>query len=1367
MSDLMPTNIEAEEAILGGILIDPEAISRIAELLRPEFFAITAHQVIYRSALGLFLQGQPTDLMTVTTALTDRNQLEQVGGLTKLAQLVDRTVSAVNIDQYAVLVEDKYQRRKLIEAGNNIVQLGYETAVPLETVLDRAEQEIFSITQERPQQDLVSIGETLNQTFQDLENRNEGLTLPGIPCGFYDLDAMTGGFQRSDLIIVAARPAMGKCQAASTVIVESDGTVSSIEQIYQKRQAELLTLGEDWQFHLTRPSAFIDDGIKPVFRVTTRLGRFIETTITHPFLTIKGWRQLREIQVGDKIAVPRKMNLFGKETIRNCEVKLLAYLIGDGCLTRSAPKFTNGNTAILQDFAEAATSFGGLKLRFNDKGRRAPEYYVMGDRESYTDSIKNFGYNLEIILLKRNFDSKKLARELEVPPRLVRSWVEGIAFPNQELFSGICRVLRVDPEHLADEGMDVINTSHNNPLRNWLEKLGLMGKNAHEKTVPEIVFKLERSQVALFLNRLFSTDGWATLLTSGQSQLGYCSVSEGLARHVQHLLLRFGIIAAIKKRSVKYKNTRRPAWQIDITDAKSIKTFISEIGIFGKEVALFKVKEALENKEYQTSRDLIPVEAWEYLALAKGNESWASLAKRAGIKGNSNIHVGKRALSRERFLVLATALDNLWLKRLADSEVYWDEIVSIEPMGNKQVYDLTIPETHNFVANDICVHNTAFCTNIAHHIAAGQQKLPVAVFSLEMSKEQLVQRILSSEAKIESNRLRSGRISQNEWEPISTAIGNLSELPLFIDDTPNITVTEIRSKVRRLQAEQGGTLGLVLLDYLQLMEGTSDNRVQELSRITRSLKGLARELNVPIIALSQLSRGVEARTNKRPMMSDLRESGCLGGDSLVTLADSGLEVPIRDLVGKSGFAVWGLNSDTLKQEKAMVTNAFCTGVKPVWEMTTCLGNSITATGNHKFFTSDGWKRLDELKIGERIATPRSIPCSEVQTMGNAELALLGHLIGDGCTLPRHTIQYTTRELDLAELVAHLAREVFGDKINPRIKRERDWYQVYLSASYRLAPNIKNPITKWLEQLEIFGLRSHEKFIPSLVFTQPQESIALFLRHLWATDGCIKPTKGKKCLYPAIYYASSSEKLARGVRSLLLRLNINAAVRVISQGKKGRAQYQVWLGGKSDIEIFANVIGAVGNYKKSSLGEVKIYLNNADSGKTNRDLIPNELWRTQVNLAQKRLGLTVKQMQDCLGMRYSATTDYKCDIGRERAYQLGNILDAEEIFKLGVSDIYWDKVKEINFCGEEMVYDMTVENIESFATQGLYAHNSIEQDADLVIMLYRDEYYNPDSPDRGIAEVIITKHRNGPTGIIKLLFDAQFTCFRNLASPKRS
>jgi replicative DNA helicase len=173
---------------------------------------------------------------------------------------------------------------------------------------------------------------------------------------------------------------------------------------------------------------------------------------------------------------------------------------------------------------------------------------------------------------------------------------------------------------------------------------------------------------------------------------------------------------------------------------------------------------------------------------------------------------------------------------------------------------------------------TSFVLNMARNIAA-LQKLPVAIYSLEMSKLQLVYRLLSSEVEMESSRLRTGRIAQNEWEKLGHAISVLSQMPIFIDDTPNISVTEMRSKCRRLQAEQGGALGLILIDYLQLMEGGSDNRVQELSKITRSLKGLARELNAPIIALSQLSRGVESRTNKRPMMSDLRESGSIEQDA--------------------------------------------------------------------------------------------------------------------------------------------------------------------------------------------------------------------------------------------------------------------------------------------------------------------------------------------------------------------------------------------------------------------------------------------------------------------------------------------------------
>jgi replicative DNA helicase len=170
---LPPQNIDAEESILGGILLDPEAIGRVSDQLVPEALYIRAHQEIYRAALALHTQGKPTDLMSITTWLYDHNQLERIGGQSKLAQLVDRTVSAVNIDALATLVMDKYLRRKLIQAGNDIVQLGYETATELETVLDQSEQKIFQLTQTRPQEGLVPISEATGDSVRFLRLRRD------------------------------------------------------------------------------------------------------------------------------------------------------------------------------------------------------------------------------------------------------------------------------------------------------------------------------------------------------------------------------------------------------------------------------------------------------------------------------------------------------------------------------------------------------------------------------------------------------------------------------------------------------------------------------------------------------------------------------------------------------------------------------------------------------------------------------------------------------------------------------------------------------------------------------------------------------------------------------------------------------------------------------------------------------------------------------------------------------------------------------------------------------------------------------------------------------------------------------------------
>lgn len=178
---------------------------------------------------------------------------------------------------------------------------------------------------------------------------------------------------------------------------------------------------------------------------------------------------------------------------------------------------------------------------------------------------------------------------------------------------------------------------------------------------------------------------------------------------------------------------------------------------------------------------------------------------------------------------------------------------------------------------------TAFCLNIAQNVAIIEKK-PVAIFSLEMSKNQLVQRLLCSQAEIDSNRLRTGHMHTEDWSKLSNAMSEIAEAKIFIDDAPGATIMDVRAKCRRLALEHG-EVGLVVIDYLQLMEGSgkTNDRVQEISKISRGLKSIARELNAPVIALSQLSRAVEARTNKRPMLSDLRESGAIEQDADIVM----------------------------------------------------------------------------------------------------------------------------------------------------------------------------------------------------------------------------------------------------------------------------------------------------------------------------------------------------------------------------------------------------------------------------------------------------------------------------------------------------
>ena len=644
---------------------------------------------------------------------------------------------------------------------------------------------------------------------------------------------------------------------------------------------------------------------------------------------------------------------------------------------------------------------------------------------------------------------------------------------------------------------------------------------------------------------------------------------------------------------------------------------------------------------------------------------------------------------------------------------------------------------------------SALVCNIAENVAT-KYRQPVAFFSLEMSEAELAHRFISCRARIANDKLRKGKVSSRDWPKVVRACNELEDAPLWLDESSDLSMLELRAKARRLAASEG-SLGLVIVDYMQLMrpENARANRVEQVGQISRGLKILARELNVPVIGLSQLSRAPEQRTGAekgRPMLSDLRESGCLTGDARVFLADSGRYAPISELVGSSGFEVLAVDPATWRLERQTVTKAFATGRKPVYRLRTRLGREIRATGNHKFLALDGWHRLDELEAGARVALPRHLHGpAEAGSMSDDELALLGHLIGDGCTLPRHALQYTTNDPRLAEVVAELAPAVFGDVVKPRIQAERDvkrgreWLQVFLPASRSLTHGVRNPVAAWLDELGAFGWRSHEKRVPQRVFEQPDDGIAVFLRHLWSTDGCVW-LGGTERAIPRIYYATSSEQLARDVQSLLLRLGINARRRVAATNGE-RSQWHVTVTGGPEMQRFLSRIGGLGTLKERHAEAILAWLGSR-APDTNRDVIPHEAWTLMVKPSLRSSRTTEREFQARLGMSSCGSTLYKHALGRERAARVADTLDLRELSALADSEVYWDLIDSIEPAGEEEVYDLTVEGHHNFVAEDMVVHNSIEQDSDVVIFIYRESKYNEEA-DPSEADLIVAKHRNGP------------------------
>jgi replicative DNA helicase len=655
------------------------------------------------------------------------------------------------------------------------------------------------------------------------------------------------------------------------------------------------------------------------------------------------------------------------------------------------------------------------------------------------------------------------------------------------------------------------------------------------------------------------------------------------------------------------------------------------------------------------------------------------------------------------------------------------------------------------VAGRPSMGKTTLAVNMAEFAAISPDvKAAVAIFSLEMPAEQVVTRMLSSIGHVPLNSLRTGQISDDDWVRITAATSQLSEARIFIDETPALTPTELRARARRIKREHG--LDLVVIDYMQLMQvpGSKENRATEIAEISRGLKALAKELAVPVIALSQLNRGVEQRQEKKPVMSDLRE--CVTGDTLVCLTD-GRRVPIQQLLGTTP-EVWSLDASQ-RLYAARADKVWHVGRKSVYRVELASGRSIRATAEHRLLAGAGWRTVAELKVGDRLAAARRVPApAQASTWPDEWLILLGHLVGDGSYLSHQPLRYTT-DSEENSAVVRAAAEYFGNRVSRHEGPTGTWHQLVLSGNgNRWAPA---GVGAWLKKLGIFNQRSHEKHLPDEVFALPDEQISCLLRHLWATDGSITVRKPGQRGSPRVYFTTCSRRLASDVAALLLRLEIVARIRTVHSGKS-RPWYTVDVVGADSLLRFAMNVSAHGP-RMNGLLQLERYLANT-VGNTNVDTLPVETL-DRVTMLMKERAVSRAQMANIRGR---SVFDSQSAPSRPLVFEYAHILKDAKLLELASNDVFWDRVTGVVADGEHDVYDLTVPGPANWLADGIVTHNSgaIEQDADMILLIYRDEVYDKNTTKKGMAEIDLAKHRNGEIGTFILTFQGQYTRFTNYA-----
>lgn len=728
LGKLPPQALDLEEAVLGALMIEKDALSSVVDILKPETFYKEAHQRIYQAILTLFGNSDPIDLLTVTNQLRKTGEIEVVGGGGFVAELTFRVNSAANIEYHARIVSEQALKRALIAMSSVILRDAYEDTTDVFELLDRTEQQLFKISESNIKKNYADMSTIVRMALNELETKKNQEGLTGVPSGFTNLDRVTSGWQPTELIILAARPAMGKCLGKGTKVVMFDGSLRKVEDVCE---GDLL-MGDD---STPRRVLSIARGQERMYWVHQNKGISYRVNESH-ILSLKRSRTDGAHKKGDVLNI----------TVRDY-------------LTKSN-KFK--------------TNYKGYKVAVEFPNQVVPldPYFVglwLGDGHSYSSRITSV--DTEVV-----------------------DYLKGYADELNLTFSTYQQLGKA-PNYAITTGQRGAKVAFN--VQEQLRGLSII-ENKH---IPKSYLINSTENRLKLLAGLIDSDGHY------QEEFNCYEITQknkALAEQLKYLCDTLGFRCSLKEK------------QASIASRGYLST-VYRLRVFG-------------------NLDSIPVR-----------------------------------IERKRARPLRARAD--W--RVTGVQVEYDQV--------DDYYGFSIDGNRLFLLEDMTVtHNTAFVVSALRNAAVDHGK-PVAIFSLEMSSVQLVNRLISAEAEIDSEKIRKGTLAPHEWTQLHHKIQRLTEAPIFIDDTPALSILELRAKCRRLKAQHD--IQMVVIDYLQLMSGDTSgrgggNREQEIASISRALKNLAKELNVPVIALSQLSRAVETRGgDKKPQLSDLRESGSIEQDA--------------------------------------------------------------------------------------------------------------------------------------------------------------------------------------------------------------------------------------------------------------------------------------------------------------------------------------------------------------------------------------------------------------------------------------------------------------------------------------------------------